>query len=319
MPRPVAVFHHPDCLLHDTGPNHPERPARLEAAKAALENVPFAEFIKWHLATPAPVKWIESIHTPEYRQFIEEACLQGRHFVDAGDTIVCPDSYHAAVLAAGAALDAVKAVMEGGFEAAFSLARPPGHHAGIEKPMGFCLFNNIAIAAKFAQVNYGLERVAIIDFDVHHGNGTQDIFYGVPGVFFCSLHQLPLWPHSGEHFETGRGAGKGLTLNCPFPNGTGIDRYMETLEQEVGPRLAAFNPDLILVSAGFDAHEDDPLADIHLRTEDFYEITMWILDQAKAHTQNRVVSFLEGGYNLQAIADSLSLHLQALVEGAGDD
>jgi acetoin utilization deacetylase AcuC-like enzyme len=315
MPRPVAIYYHPDCLLHDTGSNHPERADRLVAAKAALEKAPFADSLHWHEPQPAPVQWVEGIHTPEYRQFIEEACLSGRHFVDTGDTIVCEDSYRAAMLAAGAAIESVEAVLTEGYASAFSMTRPPGHHASTEKPMGFCLFNHIALAAHYAAREFGMERICILDIDVHHGNGTQDIFYGSRNVFFCSLHQLPLWPHTGEHHETGQGRGKGMTLNCPLPKGAGIDLYMDTLENEVGPRLKTFAPELILVSAGFDAHRDDPLADMQLSASDYHEITKWILAEAEEHAHGRVVSFLEGGYDLEGLATSLCEHVRALTEG----
>jgi len=315
MPRPVAVYYHPDCLLHDTGLQHPESATRLMSAKTALEKADFSESIHWQNPSPAPTEWIHGIHSPEYRQFIEEACLQGRHFVDMGDTVVCHESYRAAILAAGAAVEAVEAVLSGNYKTAFNLTRPPGHHASTEKPMGFCLFNNVAIAANYAEQAHGIERICIIDFDVHHGNGTQDIFYGSPNVLFCSLHQLPLWPHTGEHFETGEEPGIGLTLNCPFPNGAGIDYYFDALEQEIRPKLEEFKPQLLLLSAGFDAHKADPLAGVNLETEDFYRLTKWILQQAEEFTDGRIVSFLEGGYNLEALAESISVHVQALIEG----
>lgn len=314
MPHPVAVYYHPDCLLHDTGPSHPETSARLTAAKTALEAASFAGQLHWHEPQPIEAKWLEGIHTPEYRHFIEEACLQGRHFVDTGDTIVCQDSYHAALLSAGAAIGAVDAVLKEGYSSAFSLTRPPGHHASAEKPMGFCLFNNIAIAANYAEVAYGLERICILDWDVHHGNGTQDIFYESPSVLFCSLHQLPLFPHTGEFHETGMGPGGGLTVNCPFPNGAGIDLYLEALENEILPKISAFQPQLFLVSAGFDAHRLDPLADAQLESRDFHTLTKWILTQARAYSHGRVISILEGGYNLEALAESVTEHVRALVD-----
>lgn len=316
MPRPVAVFYHPDCLLHDTGPRHPETAARLKVAKQALESAPFAEHLHWTTPAPASVQWIESIHSSDYRHYIEEACLMGKHFVDMGDTVVCEDSYRAALLSAGAALGAVDMVMTQGYKVAFALTRPPGHHASTEKAMGFCLFNNIAIAAQYAEAAYGLERICIVDWDVHHGNGTQDIFYGSPSVLFCSIHQLPLWPNTGEHHETGSMAGKGLTINCPLPNGAGIDLYMEVLEHDLLPVIEQFQPQLFLISAGFDAHYLDPLADIRLHTEDYYELTKWILRLADRFAHGRVVSMLEGGYNLDVLGQSIATHVAALVEHA---
>jgi acetoin utilization deacetylase AcuC-like enzyme len=315
MPRRVALFHHPDCLLHDTGPHHPERADRLVVAKAALESAPFADLLHWHQPEPVEAKWIEKIHTPEYRHFIEESCLQGRHFADLGETVICPDSYRAALLSAGAAVGAVDAVFHEGYPAAFTLTRPPGHHASTEQAMGFCLFNNVAIAAQYAQETYGLERVCILDWDVHHGNGTQDIFYGSPSVLFCSLHQLPLYPHSGESHEEGSGAGAGLTVNCPFPNGSSIDHYMEVLEEDILPKVREFKPELFLISAGFDAHRDDPLADIQLEAHHYHTLTCWVMRQAEEFAKGRIVSILEGGYHLEALAASISEHVRALTEG----
>jgi acetoin utilization deacetylase AcuC-like enzyme len=182
MLRPVAIFYHPDCLLHDTGPQHPERPDRLTVVRRALESAPFAGHLHWYEPDPVEGRWIERIHSPEYRHFIEESCLKGRTHLDYGDTVICPDSYRAALLAAGGALGAVDAVFRDGYTTAFSLMRPPGHHASTEKAMGFCLFNNVAIAAEYAKEIYGLERICILDWDVHHGNGTQDIFYESPSV-----------------------------------------------------------------------------------------------------------------------------------------
>ncbi|NDV62484.1 histone deacetylase [Puniceicoccales bacterium CK1056] len=315
MPRPVAIFYHPDCLLHDTGAHHPERPERLISAKAALEEAPFAKLLHWHTPEPVKAKWIEKIHSPEYRHYIEEACLQGRSFADSGETAICSESYRAALLSAGGAIGAIDAVFNEGYSAAFSLTRPPGHHASTEKAMGFCLFNNVAIAAQYAEETFGLERICIIDWDVHHGNGTQDIFFGSPSVLFCSLHQLPLYPHSGEFHETGTRAGAGLTVNCPFPNGSTIEHYMEVLEEDILPKLREFKPELFLISAGFDAHRHDPLADIELESHHYHLLTQWILQQAEIFAKGRVVSILEGGYHLDALAESVAEHVRALTDG----
>ena len=314
MARPVAVYYHPDCLLHDTGPQHPETVARLTVSKAALDASRFASLIHWQLPRPAEARWIERIHTAEYRQFIEESCLRGKHFVDMGETVVCPESYQAALLSAGAAVQAVDSVMQEGYQRAFCLTRPPGHHASEEQAMGFCLFNNVAIAANYALEAYGLERVCIVDWDVHHGNGTQDIFYASPTVLFCSLHQLPLYPHTGESHETGIGAGKGMTVNCPLPFGAGIDLYHETWVHDLAPEIRSFQPQLILISAGFDAHREDPLADIELDSHDYYHMTRWVLEVAEESAHGRVVSMLEGGYNLEALAESVKEHVRGMAE-----
>ena len=314
MPRPVALFYHPDCLFHDTGTGHPECPDRLSRAKEAIEKSTAANLVHWHQPDPVEARWVEAIHSPEYRSYIEESCLQGRQTVDFGETVICEDSYRAATLAAGGATAAVDAVLRDGYHAAFSLMRPPGHHAGTEKAMGFCLFNNIAIAAHYAAEAYGIDRVCILDWDVHHGNGTQDIFYSSPSVLFVSLHQLPLYPHSGECHETGLGPGKNLTLNCPFPEGSGIDHFLETLDHDVLPALEDFSPGLILVSAGFDAHRQDPLAGLTLNTPDFHRLTVWVQEQAQRFCHGRMVSILEGGYNLDALAESVAEHVRALTE-----
>ncbi|HSH09989.1 MAG TPA: histone deacetylase [Oceanipulchritudo sp.] len=314
MARPVAVYFHQDCLLHDTGPDHPETAARLTVSRAALLASDFAGLLHWHKPDPVASYWIERVHTPEYRQFIEEACLQGRHFVDAGETTVCQDSYHAALLSAGAAVSAVDAVMQEGYSSAFSLTRPPGHHASEEKAMGFCLFNNVAIAANYAEEKYGLERICIIDWDVHHGNGTQDIFYGSPTILFCSLHQLPLYPHTGEFHEIGTGAGLGLTINCPLPGGAGIDLYHEAWEHDLAPKIREFQPQLFFISAGFDAHRLDPLSDIQLESSDYRSLTEWVMKLAAESAHGRLISLLEGGYHLDALAESIIEHVRVLTK-----
>jgi acetoin utilization deacetylase AcuC-like enzyme len=314
MPTPVAIFTHPDCLLHDTGAGHPERAERVSHSIHALQQSPFAEWIHWQQADPCPAQLIEAVHSAEYRQFVEESSLCGRHSLDGGETVICDASYRAACLAAGGAVGAVDCVFNEGYRRAFSLMRPPGHHASQEKAMGFCLFNNVAIACHHARSRYAVERICIIDWDVHHGNGTQDIFYHSPAVLFCSLHQLPLYPHSGEAFETGAAAGKGLTVNCPFPNGSTIDHYLDAMEREIGPAVDAFQPECCFISAGFDAHHLDPLADIRLESEDFHALTRWIVERANRSACGRVVSFLEGGYHIDALAASICSHVRALAD-----
>lgn len=309
---PVAVFYHPDCLLHETGPLHPECPERVERIRATLEGREWRDIIHWHSPQPVAASWIEAVHSREYRAFVEEACLTGRHTVDFGETLVCPDSYHAALLAAGGATGCVDALFQAGYQRAFNLMRPPGHHACTEKAMGFCLFNNIAIAAHYARMTYGVERLCIIDWDVHHGNGTQEIFYESPATLFCSIHQLPLYPHTGEQHETGLGAGIDATVNVPLPPGAGLDLYKDAMETAVAPAVDAFRPDLILLSAGFDAHRLDPLAGMHLESDDYHALTRWTIDLAERHCGGRLISLLEGGYHLEALPASVAAHLRAL-------
>ena len=314
MPQPVAIFHHPDCLLHDTGSHHPERPQRVAVARDSLQKAPFADLLHWHEAEPVEARWIEKIHSSDYRHYIEDACLRGKSSVDMGETTICPDSYRVALLAAGGAVGAVDAVFKEGYQSAFSLMRPPGHHASTEKAMGFCLFNNVAIAARYAEETYGLERICIFDWDVHHGNGTQDIFYASPTVLFCSLHQLPLYPHSGEFHETGTGAGLDKTVNCPLPNGSSMEQYREVLHHDLLPAIEQFQPELFFISAGFDAHRMDPLADIKLESRDFHFLTHWIRQRASQFSKGRLVSILEGGYHLEALSESVFEHVRALTD-----
>lgn len=309
---PVAVFFHPDCLLHDTGPVHPECPERIERIRAALAGPAWRDWLHWHTPQPAPAAWIEAIHSREYRAFVEEACLTGRQTVDFGETLVCPDSYHAALLAAGGAIGCIDALFQEGYLRAFNLMRPPGHHACTEKAMGFCLFNNIAIAAHYAHKAYGVERLCILDWDVHHGNGTQEIFYESPSTLFCSIHQLPLYPHTGEQHEIGLAGGLHTTVNVPLPPGAELALYKDAMETAVAPALEAFKPDLILLSAGFDAHRLDPLAGMCLESHDFHALTRWTVDLAVRHGGGRLVSILEGGYHLEALPESVAAHLQAL-------
>lgn len=314
MPHPVAIFTHADCQLHDTGEGHPERAERLRAIRNHLETLDWRNWLHWQIPVACPARWIETVHTREYRQFIEEACLSGRSTVDMGETRICEDSYRIACLAAGGAIGAVDTVLAEGYRTAFSLMRPPGHHASIEKAMGFCLFNNVAIAARYAQMRYHVERICIIDWDVHHGNGTQDIFYASPSVLFCSLHQLPLYPHTGEFDETGIAEGKGFTVNCPLPPQSNLEQIMEALHEDVAPSIARFEPELFFISAGFDAHRMDPLADLCLDSEDYHALTAWVVEQAQQFCGGRVISVLEGGYNIEVLPLAVAAHLRALIQ-----
>lgn len=262
---------------------------------------------------PAPMEAIEAVHTRDYIRFVEEACLTGQHYLDQGDTQVCPDSFEVARLSAGAAMLAVDAVLADKHSAAFSAARPPGHHASAAVPMGFCLFNNIAIAARHAQRRHGCARILIVDWDVHHGNGTQDIFYNDDSVFFLSVHQSPFYPGTGKSSECGEGRGKGFTLNVPLPANTGWDQYAPAFQSALSRCTELFNPDLILISAGFDAHRDDPLGDFQLTGLNFAELTRMVASLAASTCHGRVASILEGGYNLHALRDSVYAHLSALL------
>jgi acetoin utilization deacetylase AcuC-like enzyme len=243
---------------------------------------------------------------------IKRRCLAGETVLDTGDTHACRESYDAALLAAGAVLQAVDGVMKGELSAAFCAVRPPGHHAESEAAMGFCLFNNIAIGARYAQKKYGVERVAILDWDVHHGNGTQEIFYADDSVFYISLHQYPYYPGTGAANETGTGNGEGLTLNCPMAAGSGWKEYEEAFRSKILPALHKFQPHLVMISAGFDAHKDDPLAHIQLTEDSFAEMTNMMMEIASKYCNGKIISVLEGGYDLQALARSVEKHVHAL-------
>ncbi|WP_309398162.1 histone deacetylase family protein [Cerasicoccus maritimus] len=310
----TAIIHHPDCALHDTGGYHPERPERTKAVVDALRENFNDDQLNWVLADKAALSWVEQVHDGAYVRQIEEACLRGDDVLDRGDTQVCMESFDVARLSAGGAMLAVDQVMQGKAKNAFSVMRPPGHHAERAQAMGFCLFNNVAVAARYAQQQYDLKRVAIIDIDVHHGNGTQAAFYDDPSVYFVSFHQYPFYPGTGMAREKGAGEGLGYTLNIPLVAGAEYPEYLLAWETEVLPALTDFKPEMILISAGFDAHIDDPLANMKLNDRDFYELTELIKDFAMQSCGGRLVSVLEGGYNLEALARASVRHVQSLCD-----
>jgi acetoin utilization deacetylase AcuC-like enzyme len=258
--------------------------------------------------------WITQVHTPAYLRDIRKVSPQeGRVALDP-DTSISPGSLNAACLAVAGALTAADAIMQGRVQNAFCAVRPPGHHAESSHAMGFCLFNNVAIAAKYLQQHHGLERIAIVDWDVHHGNGTQRTFYDDPSVFFFSTHQYPFYPGTGKAEETGGGRGTGYTKNVPLPAGMGNTEYLQIFNTVLRPALKAYRPDAVIVSAGFDAHRDDPLAGMNLTTEGYVALTRVVKDIAGEFCQGRVLSCLEGGYNLEALAASVEGHLGVLAE-----
>jgi acetoin utilization deacetylase AcuC-like enzyme len=310
MKPKTAILYDPVFLAHDTG-NHPENFRRLEVIVEALENAPFRDRLVWVKPVPATPMQVEMVHATAYVRYLEEAILSGAHHLDA-DTVVCLDSWDAALTAAGAVITAVKGVSEGLYKNAFCAVRPPGHHAEISKAMGFCLLNNVAIGAKYARSALHMKKAAIIDFDVHHGNGTQNVFYADPSVFYVSLHLWPHYPGTGSADETGSGLAAGCNLNIPMSAGMGDAEYLERMDNAVIPALREFSPDIILVSAGFDAHADDPLGGASLTEIGFAEMTRRIVTLAHELGHDRVVSVLEGGYNLQALAISVTAHVAEL-------
>ncbi|MHB0953020.1 MAG: histone deacetylase family protein [Allorhizobium sp.] len=300
-------------LEHHTPPGHPERADRLRSLNIALEHPNFAALDRKE-APQANEDAVLLAHPEEHlfavmRQIPEE---EGEIAQIETDTYASPKSLQAALTAIGGALAAVDDVMTGEIANAFVAARPPGHHAEKSKAMGFCLFNTIAIAARHAQKKHGVERVAIVDWDVHHGNGTQNIFWDDPSVLFCSTHQMPLYPGTGAKNETGA---NGNIVNAPLSPNTGSDHFREAFKSRVLTALSDFSPDLILISAGFDAHHRDPLAQINLVGEDFDWATGRVMEVADKFAHNRVVSILEGGYDLEGLAESAGMHILRMMKG----
>ena len=305
-------FAHDDrYLAHDTGAGHPERPDRLRAVMEALENSAVRERVTEIAPAAATVDEVCYVHVPEYVEEVRAMSASGGGYLDQ-DTPICDASYDIALLAAGGVLRCVDAVVEGRVDNAFALVRPPGHHARPGHGMGFCLFNNVAIAARHAQRSHGISRVLIVDWDVHHGNGTQDAFYEDGSVFYFSTHQYPLYPGTGRAEERGRGAGAGTTLNVPLASLSGDDDYREAFETLLIPAASAFQPELVLISAGFDAHTLDPLAGMDVTTDGFGLLTDIVSGIAAEWCGGRIVSALEGGYSLSGVSSSVVAHLERL-------
>ena len=332
----VGFCSSPRFIEHDTGPHHPERPDRIRVIHQAVRDAgllkspnPFRD-TRFDLGLapldhvkalvelspqPAKLDWLLEVHPSEHIERVKHACALGA-LLDQGDTPVEPRSFDTALLSAGAGLVCCDAVMSGRVKRAFAAVRPPGHHAEPGSAMGFCLFSNIAIAARYLQKQHGIERVAIVDFDVHHGNGTQAVFESDPSVLFISLHQHPAtcYPGTGYEFETGTGAGEGYTLNIPMEPGATDDDYLNAMRSRVIPRVDKFQPQMLLLSSGFDAHHDDPLAQIEVSEDGFEAITRMLAAAADIHCGGKIVSLLEGGYNLRALGRSVVRHLVAMNE-----
>ncbi len=311
MSRPVGYVYDPLYLEHGV-PGHPETPARLQVIMAHLEESGLLARLTPIEPRDATAADLEAVHSYELIAKVRGTAEEGGGWLDP-DTYVVPRSYDAALRAAGGVLAATDAVLDGSVASAFCLVRPPGHHATPNRAMGFCLFNNVALAAAHALQRGGLERVAVVDFDVHHGNGTQDAFYADPRVLYFSTHQHPFYPGSGYWAETGEGPGKGTTVNVPLPRGCGYDEYLRVYREVCVPVVRRFRPHLLLVSAGFDAHFADPLAQMLLSTRGYYDIASLLQELADELCEGRAVYALEGGYDHTALAWSVRACLDALL------
>jgi acetoin utilization deacetylase AcuC-like enzyme len=296
------------------GSHHPESPERLRAILGQLESTGIMSKLTRINPRKAEKEWITRIHDPAHVQRIEDKAPSSGYASLDSDTSMSPGSLQAAYLAAGGVLAAVDAIMDSQVDQVFCAVRPPGHHAEVNRAMGFCFFNNVAIAARYIQERHGLQRVLIVDWDVHHGNGTQHVFEEDPSIVFFSTHQYPHYPGSGAENERGQGQGEGTTINVPMYGGQGDEVYREVFQKVLVPAANAFKPEFVLISAGFDAHEDDPLASMAITTAGYGELTRMVSSIANVHCHGRIVACLEGGYNLQALATSVEQHILALME-----
>ncbi len=313
----TLLYTDPLFLKHDTG-RHPEKADRLRSITARLDKAGLVKKCTAGTYKPLTEEAITAVHDPKLVQSVKQLAAHGGGHID-GDTVVSPDSHNVALAAAGACTAAVDAVMKGDEKTALCLVRPPGHHATPRRAMGFCLFNNIALAAQHAKKAHKLTKVLVVDWDVHHGNGTQDIFYEDPEVLFYSIHRYGrgFYPGTGADTETGKGKGEGYTINVPVRFGTSRKEYHDLFLEALEKAADKIRPELVLISAGFDAHKDDPIGSLGLETEDFTTLTRKVLEVAKAHARGRVVSCLEGGYNLDALAEGVQTHLEELLAFKG--
>ncbi len=301
-------------LRHQTGAGHPERPQRLVAIVQRLKEGGLLPELVVLRPSPVSQEWLTTVHTAQYVERVRKSCEDGSQYMDSRDTPISAESYEVAVAAVGGVLSAIDAVMEGKIRNAFCAVRPPGHHALRDKAMGFCLFNNVAIAARYIQKKHNLKKVLIVDWDVHHGNGTQETFYDDPTVLYFSVHQYPFYPGTGSAAEKGRGEGLNYNLNVPLRAGSGDKDFESAFKEKLMPAALDFRPDFVLISAGFDAHEDDPLGGMKVTAPGYGRLTRMVKELAETCCKGRLVSVLEGGYSLEGIAESVEAHLRALME-----
>ena len=304
-------------LLHKTGRYHPEVPERLNAIYRGIDEGGLLSSLTMIPGSFPEMKWIEMIHDRDYISRLKDACRANESIFDSPDNQMCADTYETALLAVGGVLETVRMVMEGTLDNAFCAVRPPGHHAEADRAMGFCYFNNVAIAARYLQNQWGILRVGIVDFDVHHGNGTQHIFEDDASVYYYSIHQHPsfAYPGTGREFEYGQGQGHGFTRNTPMLPGLGDTEYAKLIKRDLVPVFEEFMPEVLLVSAGFDAHREDDMSDMKLSTDGFSWIMRQLMEMANKYCKGRVVSVLEGGYSLKRLPELARNHVQILLEG----
>ncbi len=313
--KPLGLLIDDRFKLHDTGPGHPERPARLDAIHEGLRETGLLYELPRIEALPIDPTLLHAIHTPDYLARLETACRAARPYIDEPDSAICPASYEVARLAAGGVVEAARCIGAGEWRRAFCVVRPPGHHCEAGRSRGFCLINNVAVAARVFQNEFGLERVLILDWDVHHGNGTQHSFEADPTVLYISLHGHPrtLYPGTGHESETGVGPGEGFTLNITFMPGAGDEEYRAAFEQRVIPRIESFEPEIVIISNGFDAHLHDPLAGICLTDAAFDDMTAAMVRLADRYANGRILSVLEGGYDLGVLRRCAPAHARGLM------
>lgn len=308
----TALLLDPIFKQHLTGAGHPERPERYDAVTAGLEQASLVRDALRVKTRRANDDEVAMCHTRDYIASVKKDISRGARDLSTGDTAISPKSLDIALEAAGGVMNCVDVVAEGKATNAFCAVRPPGHHATPVRGMGFCIYNNIAIAARYAQKKHGMDRVLIADWDVHHGNGTQDIFYGDGSVFFFSTHQSPWYPGTGARDETGEGSGRGTTMNCPFPSKSGRKEIAGVFREQLMPAMDKFKPELVMISAGFDSRLGDPLGQFTLTDDDFSDLTRMLMDVADKHAGGRLVSVLEGGYSLSGLSSGVAAHVTTL-------
>ena len=319
----VAIMYDERFLLHDTGPNHPENPKRLISVINNLKNnEQISSKIIWPTFEPATFDELNLVHTKEYIELVDRQVSQlknNKAYLSTGDTPISKNSNMVAKLAVGAGLEAVDQIMTGKISSAFALVRPPGHHATASKGMGFCIYNSVAVVARYLQNRYSLKRILIVDFDVHHGNGTQDIFYEDGSIFYFSVHQHPFYPQSGRPSEMGEGKGKGFTLNVDLPKGSGNDKLIDAFNLKLKPAMGRFKPDFVLVSAGFDAHEGDPLGQLEYTDEGYKQVGEILQEISDEFAEGRTIYMLEGGYVADNISQSVTQILSVLISAQSNN